>query len=80
MYMPNPNDVIQALDAATGDLIWEHRRQVPDDIADYVFGALSTNNRNIAIYDNLILDTSVDDHVFALSADDWSDGVGDTSP
>ena len=68
MYMPNPNDVIQALDAATGDLIWEHRRQVPDDIADYVFGALSTNNRNIAIYDNLILDTSVDDHVFALSA------------
>ena len=22
MYMPNPNDVIQALDAATGDLLW----------------------------------------------------------
>ena len=67
MYMPNPNDVIQALDAVTGDLIWEHRREVPDDVADYVFGALSTNNRNIAIYDNLIIDTSVDDHVFALS-------------
>ena len=23
MYMPNPKDVIQAIDAATGDLIWE---------------------------------------------------------
>ena len=68
MYMPNPNDVIQALDAATGDLIWEHRREVPDDIGDYILAALSTNNRNIAIYDDLIIDTSVDDHVFALSA------------
>ena len=68
MYMPNPNDVIQALDAATGDLIWEHRRHVPDDIGDYVLAALSTNNRNIAIYDDLIVDTSVDDHVFALDA------------
>ena len=26
MYMPNPNDVIQAIDAATGDLLWEYRR------------------------------------------------------
>ena len=26
MYMPNPRDIIQAIDAATGDLIWEHRR------------------------------------------------------
>ena len=68
MYMPNPNDVIQALDAATGDFVWEHRRPVPDDIADYVNGPLSGNNRNIAIYDTLIIDTSVDDYVFALDA------------
>ena len=26
MYMPNPDDVIQAIDAASGDLLWEHRR------------------------------------------------------
>ena len=31
MYMPNPRDLIQAIDAATGDLIWEHRRNRPDD-------------------------------------------------
>ena len=65
MYMPNPNDVIQAIDAATGDLIWEHRREIPDDVRR---GGLTGNNRNIAIYDNLIIDTSMDAHVFALSA------------
>ena len=67
LYMPNPNDVIQALDAQTGDLIWEHRRAVPEDANKYL-GYLSTNNRNIAIWRNLIIDTSVDDHVFALDA------------
>ncbi len=68
MYMPNPSDVIQALDAATGDLIWEHRREVPDDVADYMIASLVEINRNIAIHGNLIIDTSVDDHVFALDA------------
>ncbi len=71
LYMPNPNDVIQAIDAATGDLVWEHRREVPDDVTDYLVGAfsvLSQNNRNVAIYGTSIIDTSVDDHVFALDA------------
>ena len=69
LYMPNPNDVIQAIDAATGDLLWEHRREVPEDVGEYIILAgLSQNNRNIAIYGDLIIDTSVDDHVFALDA------------
>ena len=68
LYMPNPNDVIQALDGATGDLIWEHVRPIPEDAARLVGGLLASNNRNIAIYDKLIIDTSVDDHVFALDA------------
>ena len=66
MYMPNPADVIQAIDAVTGDLVWEHRREVPDDIEEYVFNNLWQNNRNIAIYGSRIIDTSVDDHIFAL--------------
>ena len=68
MYMPNPSDVIQALDAAGGDLIWEYRRQWPDDAAEYLFGVLMEINRNLAIYDRLIIDTSADDYVFALDA------------
>ena len=66
LYMPNPKDVIQAIDAVTGDLIWEHRRDNPEDVYRAIAGYLSENNRNIAIYQNLIIDTSVDDHLFAL--------------
>ena len=68
MYMPNPGDVIQALDAVTGDLRWEYRRDLPDDLDDYVTPTLNTINRNLAIYGNLIIDTSADDFVFALDA------------
>ena len=68
MYMPNPRDVIQAIDAATGDLAWEYRRSLPDDVDDFLIASLSETNRNLAIYDNLIIDTSVDDYVFALDA------------
>src|SRR5512134_1474227 len=31
MYFPNPSDLVQALDAATGDLKWEYRRALPSD-------------------------------------------------
>ena len=66
LYMPNPRDIIQALDAVTGDLLWEHRREIPDDAEDYLFA--TATNRNVAIYGSLIIDTSVDDYVFALDA------------
>ena len=66
MYLPNPRDIIQAIDARSGDLIWEHRRDVPEGIEAFLLGTVSHVNRNIAIYDNLIIDTSIDDHVFAL--------------
>ena len=69
LFMPNPRDVIQALDAVTGDLIWEHRRDRPDDLADYMIGTLIDTNRNIAIHGELIIDTSMDDHIFALNAE-----------
>ena len=68
IYMPNPSDVIQAIDAATGDLIWEYRRSLPDDVCERLIPGVCTTNRNLAIYDNLIIDTSVDEYVFALDA------------
>ena len=69
MFMPNPRDIIQAIDAETGDLIWEHRRDRPDDLGDYMIGTLIDTNRNIAIHGELIIDTSMDDHIFALHAE-----------
>ncbi len=67
LYMPNPRDVIQAIDAVTGDLRWEYRRDLPDDVDDYVGG--STVNRNIAIFGHYIIDTSTDDYIYALDAE-----------
>ena len=67
LYMPNPNDIIQALDAVTGDLKWEYRRDIPDDVNDYLGGLISVN-RNIAIWDDMIIDTANDDYAFALDA------------
>ena len=67
LYMPNPNDVIQAIDAVTGDLRWEYRRDLPDDIDDYIRGLVSVN-RNIAIHGTRIIDTSNDDYIYAVDA------------
>ena len=67
MYMPNPNDIIQAIDAVTGDLQWEYRRDLPDDIDEYIRG-LADVNRNVAIHGSLIIDTSNDDYIYAVDA------------
>ena len=68
LYMPQAGDVIEAIDAATGDLIWQHRRDLPDDVYDFV-GGNARNNRNIAIYDRFIINTSDDNYAFALDAE-----------
>jgi len=47
--MPNPRDVIQAIDAVTGDLLWEYRRERSDDLDDHVAAGLSEAKRNIGL-------------------------------
>jgi len=66
LYFPNPSDLVQAFNAATGDLIWEYKRDLPKDVTRHLL--VPSINRNIAIYGNLIIDTSVDDFVYALDA------------
>ena len=34
LYMPNPNDHLQAIDAVSGDLLSEYRREAPEDAAE----------------------------------------------
>ncbi len=67
MYLPNPSDYTQAIDAATGDLKWEYRRPVPEDIAQY-FPAPSAN-RSLAIYGKLIYDSGLDNYSYAIDAE-----------
>jgi alcohol dehydrogenase (cytochrome c) len=59
MYLPNPGDYIQALDARTGDMIWDYQRTLAQN-------ARRGTNRNIAIYGNTIIDTSLDNSVYAI--------------
>ena len=67
LYVPQANDVIEAIDALTGDRIWDYGRDHPEGLYDYV-GFNARNNRNVAIFDNLIINTSDDGFVFALDA------------
>ena len=67
LYVPQAEDIIEALDAVTGDLIWEYRRDIPEDLYGFV-GGNARNNRNVAIYDRMIINTSDDNYVFALDA------------
>ena len=66
LYFPNPYDITQAFNAATGDLLWEYRRPVPDDVGEY-FPAAGTN-RNLAIYGTNILDNGADGYAYAIDA------------
>ena len=66
MFFPNPMDVVQAIDINTGDLIWEYRRRLPNDLEDYF--PVPSINRNLSIFGDLIIDTSADDYIYALNA------------
>lgn len=66
MYVVNPGSVVQALDATNGDLIWEYRRKMPDDLRKYI--AKAGRARTIAIYEDMIYFTSADGYVVALDA------------
>ena len=68
VYMPTVTDIIQALDATDGDLIWEYRRDLPDDVYEFV-GGNARSMRNIAIYDRQIINISDDDYAYALDVE-----------
>ena len=64
MYIPNPLNVVQALDAVTGDRLWEYRKEFersPDD-------SFRARTRSIAIYDDKIYLNTNDAHIVALDA------------
>jgi len=80
MYLPNPRGVIQALDAATGDLIWQYRPQAPSNLTgDPARGT----QRNLAIFGDRIYATTNDARIVALDARSgklvWETKVADPS-
>jgi alcohol dehydrogenase (cytochrome c) len=78
IYLTNTDNIVQALDARTGDLIWENRLR-PPRIPSGGTGAM----RNMAIYQDKIFAATTDAHVFALDARTgqtvWDAMVGDNA-
>ena len=66
MYVGNPGDVIQAIDAGTGDLMWEYRHPLPP--ATSLRNGLGQRKRSIALYGDQIFFVSWDNVVVSLGA------------
>ena len=65
LYLANQGNVIQALDAAEGTLLWEYRRRSPEGRGR---GADSRSVRNLAIFEDLIIVATRDAALVALDA------------
>jgi alcohol dehydrogenase (cytochrome c) len=66
MYLGNPGDVIQAIDATNGDLLWEYRHPLP---ATTSFRSNhGQRKRSIALYGDNIYFVTWDNFVVALEA------------
>ncbi|MGA2878300.1 MAG: PQQ-binding-like beta-propeller repeat protein [Bryobacteraceae bacterium] len=72
LYLMNPGNIVQALDARKGDLIWENR-----------IGSTPTGSalRGMAIYEDKIYVTTSEAHIYALDArtgkNVWDTLIGD---
>ncbi|HEU4617420.1 MAG TPA: PQQ-binding-like beta-propeller repeat protein [Gammaproteobacteria bacterium] len=75
MYLDNTDNTVQALDAATGELIWEHH-------AGPAAGGISAM-RGLAIYESSIIFATSDARLIALDAHTgqklWETVIGDRS-
>jgi alcohol dehydrogenase (cytochrome c) len=66
LYIWNYADKVQALNGATGELIWEYKRDLPAKLVAEAGNPLA--KRNMAIYDDKLLIATSDAHVVALDA------------
>src|SRR5579871_5480403 len=79
MYVIEPGAVVQALDGATGDLLWEYKRKVAANVAG------QARSKNLAIFQDIVVFTAPD-AVVGLDArtgemrwESKTDGRGNTS-
>lgn len=80
MYIANPGELVQALDATTGELLWEYRRQRTPTEDNPTGASPERMHRNLSIYqDKIYLNTS-DAHVVAIDArtgdEVWDSNIG----
>ncbi|MGC4253010.1 MAG: PQQ-binding-like beta-propeller repeat protein [Sphingobium sp.] len=66
IFIGSSKDVIQAIDANSGNLIWEYKHKLPKDMTSY--NTLGQNKRSVALYGDKLYFLSWDNHVIALDA------------
>jgi alcohol dehydrogenase (cytochrome c) len=66
MFLANVEDIVEAVDATTGDLLWRYRRNLPDNIANVT--GTRYRYRNVSIYDDKIFLATNDAFLVALDA------------
>ena len=85
MFLANPGNVVQAIDAATGDLIWEYRHGYPPDALKGTGAtrglALYGDKVFLATYDASIvaIDMRTGDEVWKTTKADYTQGFTHTS-
>ncbi len=62
MFLFGPPDVIYALNAATGDLIWQYERELPEGAG----GGTSGAKRNLALFGDMVFSATSDARMIAL--------------
>ena len=62
MFLASPGDVVQALDAITGDVIWQYRSPLPEDAPQ------RAPTRTLALYGDRVFLATADTAIVALDA------------
>jgi alcohol dehydrogenase (cytochrome c) len=66
MFLVNSEDIVQALDATNGDLLWEYKRKLPPNIGSLT--GTQYRYRNVAIYGDKIILATNDAYIVGLDA------------
>src|SRR6266487_259488 len=66
MYLGNPGDVIQAIDAATGDLFWEYRHPLPP--REQFPATHGQRKRSISLYGDKVIFATWNNFIVGLDA------------
>lgn len=67
LYLQIPGDVVQALDASAGDLLWEYRHPIPEGLE-----GRSRVRGGVMLYQNRVIFYTADSRIVALDARDGS--------
>lgn len=68
LFIHNNGDKVQALNAATGDLLWEYVRELPETVKTALGTGNAMSKRNIALYQDKVIVATSDTHLIALDA------------